>query len=193
MNMDKLTLVQKAVNLDEYQDMLLKKQLPLVVRLTKEEVKNQEFGANPFSELYYQTFDSDGFENQFLHEDRLREAIEEKKIFIPELIDTNGDTKYVDYISESHSVDFGGRIVFRNTKRLFKGGQAKYSIQKNHAPVHSEIVPMRIGNTSGMISIFSYPGHSKNSEELFYLCSETLYHSKSKMEDSSTQKRIQIS
>lgn len=129
-NMHKLTLVQKAVNLGEYQDMILKGQLPLVVRLTEEEVKSKEFSLTPFSGFYYRTFDSDGFENQFLHEDRLREAIEEKKIFIPEFIDLEDKMKYVDYISNSNSVDFGGSIVFRDKKRVFKGCQARDSIQK---------------------------------------------------------------
>lgn len=138
--MKKLTLVQKAVRLEEYQDMVLKGQLPLVVKLTEEEIRNEEFPNNPFSEFYFSTFSTDGLQNQFLNEDHLREAIEKKKIFIPDFIDLDGNTKYVDYISESHSVDFGGHIVFRGKKRLFKGGQARDCIQKNQS--HVEYVRM---------------------------------------------------
>lgn len=189
--MHKLTLVQKAVNLGEYQDMILKGQLPLVVRLTEEEVKSKEFSLTPFSGFYYRTFDSDGFENQFLHEDRLREAIEEKKIFIPEFIDLEDKMKYVDYISNSNSVDFGGSIVFRDKKRVFKGCQARDSIQKNQP--HVEYVSMQCNSYSGFVPMVWHGGHSEDSEELFSLCSDVLYHFREKKEEPAIQKKIQIS
>lgn len=186
--MKKLTLVQKAVRLEEYQDMILKGQLPLVVKLTEEEIRNGEFPNNPFSEFYFSTFSIDGLQNQFLNEDHLREAIEDKRIFIPEFIDLEGKTKFVDYISKSDSVDFGGHIVFRNRKRILKGEQSKESIQKNHSYVG--YVKMQCGGASGFVPMFWSGFYEAASEELFSLCTEADYHFHKKQEEPAIQKRI---
>lgn len=174
-----MTLVQTVANFYQYHEMKSNNQLPLVLQLSNYEVEFLFDGkkSKPISikNLYKESYMSKDKDVHylFLNSESLRNLIEHGKIFIPDFISSDGETKYVDYIGESYSVDFGDLLVFRDSKRIFSHGQKKCSLQKNRITITP--IEMRISSLSGTVPMFLTPGHSANSEELFILCTEAVY------------------
>ena len=171
--MKKVTLVQMIADFDTYQKMIQDGELPLVLELTKDEAEVfMESLGN--SGLYFGLYGDEDQEkkNFLLSAHCLREAIENKEIYISKFIDINGNTKYVDYIRASHSVDFGDMIVFRKRKRWFGKSQVKYSLQKNK--VKLEMVRFGIGNVSSYVPTLIPTKEHSEREELYTLCTNLL-------------------
>lgn len=174
-----MTLVQTVADLYEYHEMKSNNQLPLVLQLSDYEKEFLFDGkkAKPISikNLYTESHMSNDEDMHylFLNSDSLRNLIEHGKIFIPEFISFDGETKYVDYISESYNLDFGDLLVFRDSRRIFASNQRRCSLQRNKITITP--MEMRISNISGIVPMFLTPGHSANSEELFHLCTQAIY------------------
>lgn len=179
-----MTLVQTVANLYEYHEMKSNNQLPLVLQLSDYEKEFLLDGkkAKPISikNLYKESYMSHDEEMHylFLNSDSLRNLIEHGKIFIPEFISSNGEIKYVDYVGESYSVDFGDLLVFRDSRRRFSSSQRRCSLQKNRITITP--IEMRMSSLSGNVPMFLTPSHSANSEELFILCTQSVYNAQEK-------------
>ncbi len=179
-----ITLVQTVADIFEYHEMRENNQLPLVLNLSDYEMEFLFDGrpSKPISikNLYRPSYMSNkkNMNYLFLNSDSLRELIEHGKIFIPDFIASDGEVKYVDYVSESYSVDSGDLLVFRDSKRIFSSNQKKCSLKKNRVTITP--MEMRISNISGTVPMFLTPGHSADSEELFILCTQAVYDTQEK-------------
>lgn len=170
--MKKVTLVQQVANLKEYYQMRKVGQLPLVLSLTNEQMsillEAPVKDSMSIKHLYIKAYmrNEEGVHYLHLRGHVLRKLIEQGEICIPEFLDFNKKTKFVDYITADFSVDVGPFIVFRGTKRLFEKNQAKYSLQKN------------TDKKQGLISTFiSSIDESKETEEEEFenLCVQAIY------------------
>lgn len=178
--MKKLTLVQRVAELEEFIRMRDSGYLPLVVGLTDDEVRllkaNPDTSPLGINSLYYPAYqrNKNNLLCMFLGSDYLRELIESRRACVLEFIDLNGETKYVDYVKKSYSVDCEGVIVFRDRKRLWGSSQAKYSLNKNQRK--GSLVSISIGNVSGSVPMFYSESMNEDSEqeELLILCADTL-------------------
>lgn len=186
--MRRIILVQQIADLEEYYRMTKANKFPLVLSLTNEE-KNLLLNVpttDPMSirNLYKKSYmkNEDGDTYLFLRERVLRELIEQRRICIPEFIDYDRNTKYVDYITAEFSVDIGPFIVFRGTKRLFENNQAKYSLQKN--------TDKRQGIISSILTFIDEP-EDVEEEEFEYLCHHTVYLEREKEKEKEQEKKSQ--
>lgn len=193
--MKNITLVAKVAELQEYQKMNSNQELPLVLRFTDFEMslleKDKNFKSSNIGLLYYHyasPISEDKNHYFFLNEETLADFIENRKISISEFITNEGDIKYVDYISRSHSIDFGGRVVFRKEKRTKNNNQAGYSKRKNRLKITSSEWKMTSGSISLPMLVSSPPNY--DSEELFSLCLETIYSQNKKTLEEGYQKKI---
>lgn len=169
----KITLVQKVATLQEFVEMQKNKQLPIVLKVTKEEWKTLEkfefLRKNGLDLIFNPSSMIEKDETFYLriNDERLKTLIEANKIYIPTFIDLEGNKKYVDYIHQSHSFDFGNRLVFRDKPRLLACLQGNYSIKRNQAEV--TYLPSSIGYVTGFLNRYS-----ENSEEIFNLGSRAI-------------------
>lgn len=176
--MKKITLIQTVSTFKGYQQMLALNQLPLVLKVTEDELEEikkekQENGLNIHS-LYYNTYCPLQYEiNLFISAEQLKRLIESKKIYIPTFVDQEGKIKFVDYIYKSYSNKIKSGIVFRDKKRLFEKSQAGYSLKKNR---------MKLIPTEFKLEEQVQVSHSiyttlppQNFIELYSLCLDTIW------------------
>jgi len=178
----KITLVQKVANLEEYQKMVAKQQLPIVLKLTDSELQKieqpdyikeistkQNFQKNEeINQLYRRTTCLSEKDSNYLYmnTEYLRNLIKTNRIYIPEFIDSKQEKKYVDYIYQSDSAELGSGIVFRETPRFFFRKKEHFKLVRTE--------DAKIGIKGGNI-ILAIP-FSKY-QDLFSLCMDTIWES----------------
>ena len=180
--MKKITLVQKVADNMETKIILENSSLPLVIHakdssfldlitkiekeiLNSSNLLNEE---NPSTDLYYKKEIEEDENYYFLNPRGLRKIIEKRWIQLDELIDYNGNCRYIDYIYPSSQNRYGGGIVFRNKLRIFGNKKDYYYIK-----LVREYFIKSLAETHSLIDIY-FPLTSDKRIEMIDLCNEAV-------------------
>lgn len=155
----RITLHQTVVDPEDFYELLEIGILPLAISLSETDKriymdKNKNKEMLSIASLYTLKDWWKNHENQtyaFIKNEKLKELVESKKIYIPEFIDLNGTTKYVDYIKadpQLYNTNFGNRLIFRDKKRIFEKRQAAYSIKRNNPKGTNSTLPFTNKNSN---------------------------------------------
>lgn len=180
--MKKITLVQKVADNMEAKVMLENSNLPLVIHtedsyfldlMTKieEEILNSPNllkEDNLIADLYYKKEIEEDENYYFLNPYGLRKIIEKRLIQLDELIDYNGNFRYIDYVYPSSQNRHGGGIVFRKKLRIFGNRKDYYNIK-----LIRECFIRSMAETYSLIDVY-FPFTGDKRIEMVDLCNEAV-------------------